>query len=131
MEELPTLASTKHPHAGESYQDNTRFLYTSRDGQSCQHHVHGNSVHKSTSSWWLAWKFFDSMPTLTFSRCLLSGSLDHLIGLEEQGRGNGNPQRLRSLQVDDQFEGHRSFYGQVGRFGALEDAVDVVGRPLP
>ena len=35
------------------------------------------------------------------------------------------------LQVDDQLEGRRPFYRQVGRFGTLQEAVDIGGRALP
>ena|SRR5438132_11234397 len=37
-----------------------RYRYMIRKGQFYRHNVHGNSVHKSMSSWWLAWKFLDS-----------------------------------------------------------------------
>jgi len=40
-----------------------RFQDTIGRGQFHWHNMHGNSVHKSTSSWSLAWKFFDSMKT--------------------------------------------------------------------
>jgi hypothetical protein len=37
-----------------------RYLYTRRTGQYCRHATPRNSVHKSTSSWWLSSKFLDS-----------------------------------------------------------------------
>jgi hypothetical protein len=32
------------------------------------------------------------------------GSADHLVGLEEQRRGNGQAKHFRGLEVDDQLE---------------------------
>ena len=44
---------------------NTRYLHTRREGQFSWHATHKNSVHKSMSSWWLAWKFLDGMRTMS------------------------------------------------------------------
>src|SRR5262245_42591938 len=57
-------------------------------------------------------------------------SADDLSRLEEEGRRDGQPQVLGGLEIDDEFEGCRPFHWQVGRFGAVQDAIDVVGRPL-
>jgi hypothetical protein len=40
-----------------------RYRYTRREGHFSQHGTHRNSVHQSTSSWWVACKFLDSMRT--------------------------------------------------------------------
>jgi hypothetical protein len=45
------------------YTDNARYLHARREGQYCRQNVYGNSVHQSTSSWWVAWKFLDGMRT--------------------------------------------------------------------
>src|SRR5262249_10281004 len=48
------------------------FLYTRRERQYCQYHVHSNSIHKSTSSWLVCWKFLDShdvSDVCTLERC--------------------------------------------------------------
>ena len=44
---------------------------------------------------------------------------DHLIRLEADMRGNGQAERLRGLEVDDQLELHGLLDGQVGRLGTL------------
>src|SRR5262249_12241745 len=43
--------------------ENARYRYTRRGGHHGCPAVHRNSVQKSTSSWWLARKFLDSMRT--------------------------------------------------------------------
>ena len=42
--------------------------------------------------------------------------------------GTVRPERLRGLEVDDQLVLGRRLHRQVGRFLALEDAIDVAGR---
>src|SRR5262249_40019647 len=59
------LQPTLVPHLLEAilplrYMDNARYLYTRHVGPHYRPHVHSNSVQKSTSSWWVGWKFLDS-----------------------------------------------------------------------
>src|SRR5262249_52771794 len=96
------------------------------------------SLPYSTSSGWVAWKFLDSMPTITrciptmtFSRCMLAGSLDHLIGLEAQERGDRDPERLGGLEVDDELVAHRLLHREVSRWGAFQDLIHQDGNALP
>ena len=42
------------------------------------------------------------------------GSANHLVRLEEEGRGNREAERLGRLEVDDQLELRRLLHGQVG-----------------
>src|SRR5919109_1710012 len=51
----------------------------------------------------------------------LRSSSDHLIGLEEESRGNGQAKFLRGLQVDHQLEFRGPLDGHVGRTGAVQD----------
>ena len=53
--------------------------------------------------------------------------LDHLIRQDEERWGERDPERLRRLAVEDQLELHGLFHGQVGRFGAFEQAIHIVG----
>ena len=43
------------------------------------------------------------------------GSANHLVGLKQERRGNGQAQGFRGLEVDDQLELHGPLNGQVGR----------------
>ena len=58
----------------------------------------------------------------------VAGSAHDLIGPEEERRGEGEPERLGGLEIDDQFEPGGAFDGQVGRFRAPQEAVDVGGH---
>jgi hypothetical protein len=49
--------------------------------------------------------------------------------LEEEGWGNGQAKFLRSLQVDDQLDCRGLFDREVGRLGAFEQVIYVVGFP--
>ena len=46
----------------------------------------------------------------------------------EDGRWDGQPERLCGLQIDDQLKFGRLLDWQVGRVGALQDLIDVIGR---
>src|SRR6516165_10305212 len=51
----------------------------------------------------------------------LTSSPDHLIGLEEERRGDGQAQCLSRLEVDDQLERHGLLHGHVRRLGTVQD----------
>ena len=53
--------------------------------------------------------------------------LDDMVGPEEQCLRNCDTKRLRSLHVDHQLKLGGLFYGEIGRLGAFEDFVDVIG----
>jgi hypothetical protein len=60
------------------------------------------------------------------------GSADHLGGLEEQRRGNGEAQGLSRFEVDDQLEGGGLLDRQVGGLSPVQDAIHIGGRePVP
>src|SRR5262245_65684014 len=51
--------------------------------------------------------------------------LDNLVGVGEQRRWHVEAERLRGLEVDDEFEFHRLLDRQVGRLFASENPRDV------
>jgi hypothetical protein len=55
--------------------------------------------------------------------CRLS-SLDHFVGTQQQRLRDRQPERPRSLQIDDEVETRRLLDRQVGGLGTLEDPVD-------
>src|SRR6516165_10014114 len=55
-------------------------------------------------------------------------SLDDLVGTGEDQWWDRQAERLGGFEIDDQLEGGRLLNRKVGRFGALQDLVDVVGR---
>jgi hypothetical protein len=59
------------------------------------------------------------------------GSTDDLVGLEEERRGDGQAQVLRGLEVDGELEFRGLLHRQIGRLGALEDSVHIVGHAPP
>ena len=56
--------------------------------------------------------------------------LDDLIRAQQKLPRKAEPKRLGRLEVDDHLERARLLNGKIGRFGALEDPVDV-GRGTP
>src|SRR5205809_704757 len=56
------------------------------------------------------------------------GLLDHLVRPQQHRLWDGQPENLRSSEVDHQLELRRLLDGEVGRLGALEDLVYVGGR---
>src|SRR5215510_11206545 len=54
-------------------------------------------------------------------------SFDDLVGAGEHSRWDFEAERLGCFDVYDQFELGRLLHGQVSRFLALEDAIDVAG----
>src|SRR5205085_11104388 len=66
------------------------------------------------------------------SRCVrqsscLTSSPDHLMGLQEDGRGNRQAQGLGGLRVDDQLELGGLLHGEVGGIGSFENLVHIGG----
>ncbi len=58
------------------------------------------------------------------------GSLDHLVGPQENRRRERETKGLGRLEVDDQLEPHRSLHREVSRLGPFEDFVYIDGEPL-
>ena len=52
-------------------------------------------------------------------------SLNYLIRPQQQRRRNRQAECLGGLEVDDEFEFRRLLDGQITRFGALQDFVDI------
>src|SRR5687768_15533096 len=59
------------------------------------------------------------------------GSLDHLIGPRQQRRRDGEAERFRGLEVDDELELRRSLDGEVARLRATEYPIDVTRQLVP
>src|SRR5712692_6532637 len=57
--------------------------------------------------------------------CNIAASFDHLVGDREQLVWNGEAERLRSLEVDDQLELRRLLHRHIGRLLSLEYATDI------
>src|SRR5262249_34814067 len=55
----------------------------------------------------------------------VTASPDDLVGPQHDGLGDGQPERLRSLEVDDQLVLRRLLDGKVGGLHALEDLVRI------
>src|SRR5215470_1263689 len=56
-------------------------------------------------------------------------SLDHLVGPGEQGRRQGKAEILCNFEIEHQLELDWGLDRELARLLALEDAVDVAGRP--
>ena len=50
---------------------------------------------------------------------------DHLISPQQKRFGNRKPQRLRRLEIDQQFEACGPLHGELGRISSLENFVDI------
>src|SRR5262249_49773774 len=61
----------------------------------------------------------------------VAGLLDHLIRLEADGWRNRDPERLGSLEVEDELVLHGLLHRQVARLDAFEHLVDVGGGTPP
>src|SRR5262249_35802880 len=59
------------------------------------------------------------------------GSVDDLIGAKENGRRDGEPERPRGFQVDDQFQFAGLQNRELRRFSALENASGVSAGLVP
>src|SRR4051794_27631817 len=55
-------------------------------------------------------------------------SFDHLVGAEQERLRHGEAEGLGGLEVDRKLELDRLLDGEVGRLGALQDAVDITSR---
>jgi hypothetical protein len=53
---------------------------------------------------------------------------DHLVGAGEQRRRHGEAERLRSLEVDHQFQVSGKFDRQIARRHPVQDFMHVIGR---
>jgi hypothetical protein len=52
-------------------------------------------------------------------------SFDHLVGKGKELRRNFEPERVRGLEVDDEFKLGGRLRRKLARVGALEDAIDI------
>src|SRR5262249_58969041 len=79
----------------------------------------------------LQWGVKPTVPTSHWEHqsSWLTSSANHLVRLEEEGGGNREAERLGGLQVNNKVEFRGPLHGQVGRFGAPQDAIDVIGHP--
>jgi hypothetical protein len=50
---------------------------------------------------------------------------DHLVGPGEQRLRHIEAERLGGLEVDGRFKFRRLLNGKIGRFGSLQDAIDI------
>ena len=62
--------------------------------------------------------------------CQRATLLDHLVGLGQQRRGDGEAESLGSLEVDDELILGWLLYRQIARFLASQNAIGI-GRSLP
>src|SRR5262249_42925408 len=68
------------------------------------------------------------VPQADKAQCSKRQLLDHLVGAGEQHRWNFQAEGLRGLEINHELVLGRRLHRQVGRFLALEDAIDVAGR---
>src|SRR5262245_59641230 len=57
--------------------------------------------------------------------------LDHLVSAREKRWWNGDAESLCSLEIDDQVVLGRRLHRKIARLLALQDAIDISGRPAP
>src|SRR2546422_9416411 len=69
--------------------------------------------------------------SLTPGFAVCTSLLDHLVRLEEERRGDREPERLGGLQIDDQLELHSPLHREIGWLGTLEDLIYVVSSTSP
>jgi hypothetical protein len=58
----------------------------------------------------------------------IAASFDHVVGLGKQRGRHGEAERIRGLEIDDEFELGRLLDREVSRLGAPEDLIHKVGR---
>src|SRR5665213_2205395 len=66
------------------------------------------------------------VPTTDSCTAAATGLFNHLVGNGNQGGWNDEAERPGRLEIDAQLEFGRLFDRQIGRFRALEDAIDVI-----
>jgi len=57
-----------------------------------------------------------------------SVSVDHFVGPQQNGGGNGKTKGLGCFQIDPELELDRLLHGKIFRLRALDDPVDVAGE---
>src|SRR5215471_293229 len=52
---------------------------------------------------------------------------DHPVGADQEGLGDGQPERLRSTKIDDEIELNRLFDWKVRRLRAAQNPINITG----
>src|SRR5215204_3634250 len=60
----------------------------------------------------------------------VGGSLDHLVGTQQEVRTDRQAERSRRLEIDDKLEFHRLLDRQVGGLRPVDDLFHVAGEAL-